>query len=453
MRNKINAILDKINVFIVIYLIVLVPITFLINYFSIFHFGSRFTFKIHQALTMILPLEIIIYSYKLFSKQFRLNIFDLLIFLLILVGFISVMNARDMTLALWGSTNRYEGFIQICAYYFLFLNARFIKDKDQVIKIINSLIVVGLLQFIYSCLQVFVRGDYIYVKNEVVSYRASGFIGHPNMLGTYIVLTLLLALGMYLLYDKNKKFYLISSLLLYINLILTQSTGPYFGFVIGLIFMIIYLIIKKKINIEQILVIVSASVILLLGTTMISRAYCENKFYDKFEDDFTIVGDIKTTFTTLGKIITSSDEEDNYGVTSVQQYGSNRLWIWKRSLKLVPKYLWTGAGIDNFGIVFMESLNETDLSYMTNAYIDRAHNEYLQILVTEGIFSLLFYLTLLFLVFMRGIKSKDTLVWVLMFGFVGYAVQAFSNIRVYNMAPFFFVVMGILVGLTEKVEE
>ena len=52
--DKVNSILDKITFIIIICLIALVPITFFINYFSLFHLGSRFTFKIHQVLTFIL---------------------------------------------------------------------------------------------------------------------------------------------------------------------------------------------------------------------------------------------------------------------------------------------------------------------------------------------------------------------------------------------------------------
>ena len=52
--------------------------------------------------------------------------------------------------------------------------------------------------------------------------------------------------------------------------------------------------------------------------------------------------------------------------------------------------------------------------------------------------------------FVRGIKSKDKLVWILLFAFVGYVLQAFTNISVYNVAPFFFVVMGFMEGLIIK---
>lgn len=446
--NKVNSILDKINLIIIICLIALVPITFFINYFSLFHFGSRFTFKIHQVLTFILPIEIFIYFYKLFTRRHRIDIFDLLIYLLILLGIISTIYAEDVNLAIWGSIYRYEGLVQICAYYMLFLNSRFINKKTLIVKVINSLLIVGILQFIYSFLQVFVRGKYIYVKYEFVYYRASGFIGHPNMLGSYIVLTLLLALGMYFLYDKNKKFYLISSILLYINLILAESTGPFYGFICGLIFMFVYLLKKKKICFSTILITTMVMIMGLLSVTMVSKLWCTYKFHDKFRDYFTITGDIKDTFVTIKEFISNDVKNSESQVSAIESYGSNRIWLWSRSLKLVPKYWLHGTGIDNFTKAFSNNLSEADknISYLGGALFDRAHNEYLHLLITQGIFTLITYLALLLLVFIKGVKSKDTLTWVLLFSFVGYAIQAFANISVYNVAPFFFVVMGMLVG-------
>ena len=446
--NKVNSILDKINFIIIICLIALVPITFFINYFSLFHFGSRFTFKIHQVLAFILPIEIFIHFYKLFTRRHRIDIFDLLIYLLILFGIISTIYAEDVNLAIWGSIYRYEGLVQICAYYMLFLNSRFINKKELIVKIVNSLIIVGILQFIYSFLQVFVRGRYIYVKYEYVFYRASGFIGHPNMLGSYVVLTLLLALGMYFLYDKNKKFYLISSILLYINLILAESTGPFYGFICGLIFMFVYLLKKKKIHFSSVIITSMLVVIGLLGVTITSRVWCAEKFHDKFQDYFMITGDLKDTLTTIKGVFFNDVKNSESQVSTIESYGSNRIWLWSRSLKLVSKYWLHGTGIDNFTVPFSRVLTDKDRNtpHLANSLFDRAHNEYLHLLITQGIFAFITYLILLLLVFVKGVKSKDILTCVLLFSFVGYAIQAFANISVYNVAPFFFVVMGMLVG-------
>ena len=120
------------------------------------------------------------------------------------------------------------------------------------------------------------------------------------------------------------------------------------------------------------------------------------------------------------------------------------MWIWKRSLQIIPKNILTGAGIDNFGYAFLR------VDDRRIAYVDKAHNEYLQLLITQGVFALITHLLLLILVFRKGIKSKEPLVWILMFSFVGFAVQAFMNISVYNVTPFYYIVMGLLVGYSKE---
>lgn len=455
MKEKFEKILYWINYILIILLIVSVPITFLINYFSIFHFGLSFTFKVHQILTIILPIEIFIYFYKLFTRKIRMNIFDLLILLLLLFGIISTVNAIDINTALWGSIYRFEGFIQISTYYFLFLNSREFFTKEKCISIINTLIGMGLVQFFYSFLQVFIRGKYIYVKEEFVSYRASGFVGHPNMLGSYTVLVLLLALGMYLLRNKNKKFYLFSSIALYINLILTESTGPYFGFCFAILFLIIFLKIKKLINFKQISVIIVSMVVLLFGVSCTTELVSEKVFHEEFQDKFSIRHDIKDTVVLVKKLLfgdstvyNPSTEDEK--VNELELYGSNRIWLWERSVLLIDDYIWTGTGVDNFGNAFPK----VDNRFQGRVNFDKAHNEYLHLLITQGIFVFVSYMSLLVIIFIKGIsyKVKNNLVYILLFSFIGYAAQAFMNISVYNVAPFFFIVMGLLVGIIQENE-
>ena len=137
-----------------------------------------------------------------------------------------------------------------------------------------------------------------------------------------------------------------------------------------------------------------------------------------------------------------SNSSGNDNEVTIDNYGSGRFTIWENTMKIVPKYFWLGSGIDNFGYVY----NKQDVG----SYCDKAHNEYLQILVTEGIFTLITYLSLLFNLFIDGIKSKNKLVWVLLMSFIGYAVQAFLNISSVLVAPIYFIIMGMLSGLIYK---
>jgi putative inorganic carbon (HCO3(-)) transporter len=136
-------------------------------------------------------------------------------------------------------------------------------------------------------------------------------------------------------------------------------------------------------------------------------------------------------------------------------YGSFRIFIWRNTLKVVPKYLVHGVGIDNFYNAFDEPLF---LKFGDNyiEYYDKAHNEYLEKLVCEGIFSCLTYIIMLFVIFIKSfkyiIRCDDYVVSALFFAFIGYCVQAFFNISVIHMAPLFYIVCGLLCCMEDVFE-
>ena len=136
--------------------------------------------------------------------------------------------------------------------------------------------------------------------------------------------------------------------------------------------------------------------------------------------------------------------------------GTGRIYIWKKALENAPRYLLTGIGVDQFFYI-----NNGEIIYdpITGNAIDKAHNEYLQILLTEGIFKCITYIIFLLWIFFKGvikiIKSKkvDPLLVGLLFSFTGYCVQAFFNISVITVAPIFFVIGGLLLAQLDKKKE
>ncbi len=77
---------------------------------------------------------------------------------------------------------------------------------------------------------------------------------------------------------------------------------------------------------------------------------------------------------------------------------AGRIFIWKNTLKISKNYLLLGVGYDNMGELFF---NETGI------YIDKAHNHYLNVLVSNGIIYLFIYLALFIIVIIRGLRSKQ----------------------------------------------
>lgn len=429
-----SKIINKLNFILIIFVLVLNPLWLLICA-NLKSFGLTIPFYYYQILYFLIPVEVIIYAYKIIKKEVKFNYYDMIVFILLILLGIVTSNSIDVSTSIWGAYKRNEGLLTMISYYLLFLNCRSLNEK-QIRFGVKVLFEIGIVQFVYCLFQVFLRfpGLELFSLNDV-NYMAMGFVGNPNFLGSYCIMLLGLALMLYLV--KGERKYFVLSIIFFINLILAQSTGPFFAFIILFIFMIVFMKIKGIIDWKKIGIVCAGFILTFIIVSNGVELYCKKVFNDKIVSSYTIKGDILNTLNLFG--VSKGNNEENI---TIEDYGSGRITIWKNALKAVPKYFWLGSGIDTFGYVY--SQNNKGL------YYDKAHNEYLQILVTEGIFTLNSYLSLLLLLFIDGVKSNNKLIWVLMMAFIGYALQAFLNISVNTVAPTFYIIMGMMAGLISQ---
>ena len=132
------------------------------------------------------------------------------------------------------------------------------------------------------------------------------------------------------------------------------------------------------------------------------------------------------------------------------EFGSGRLYIWKNVLPLVPERLWLGGGPETLALrreILFERWDET-LGLLLQSVADTAHNEYLHVLVCQGLPALLFYLGALGFACAGWIKHAptDPAAAMLGAGVLGYCIQAFFGISSVVSAPFFWGALGLLVG-------
>ena len=428
-----SKVINKINFGLIIFAIIISPLWLLLAAnFELVNLTVPFYY--YEILYFLIPLEIVIYVYKIIKKEIKLNYYDIIVFLILILLMIVTNNSIDIDTSIWGAYKRNEGFLSILCYYLLFLNSKSLDEK-QINIVIKTFFGVGIIQFVYCMLQVFFRfpGLQLFSLNGV-NYMAMGFQGNPNFLGSYCIMLLGLALMLYLV--KGERKYFVLSIIFFINLILAQSTGPFFAFIILFIFIIVFMKIKGIIDWKKIVIVCASFILTFIIVSNGVELYCKKVFNDNIVSSYTIKGDILNTLNLFG--VSKGNNEENI---TIEDYGSGRITIWKNALKVVPKYFWLGSGIDTFGYVYQKD---------SNVYYDKAHNEYLQILVTEGIFTLISYLSLLLLLFIDGVKSNNKLIWVLMMAFIGYALQAFLNISVNTVAPTFYIIMGMMAGLISQ---
>ncbi|MBR6103105.1 MAG: O-antigen ligase family protein [Ruminococcus sp.] len=143
--------------------------------------------------------------------------------------------------------------------------------------------------------------------------------------------------------------------------------------------------------------------------------------------------------------------------TGFDHFANERGFIWKYGLACVPKYWAFGIGLDNYRWCFSHpqmGLQPDNSNYSGG----KAHNEYIHILVTQGVFQLLNYLCLYIYIFVVGIRtvlhSEDKegrlITWAALGMFTAYALQAVFNSSLVNVAPYMWVTMGIILCVKDQ---
>ena len=354
---------------------------------------------------------------KIKKDFFKFNIIDILLLLMLVFGFISTIFAYDVGLSINGVKPRYEGLFAIAYYLSLAYLSSYVKNKKL---IINVILFTGMVQTIYAICQVNCLFGVIKYTHYAYDYEiwATGFIYNPNFFATYVLLCLLYSIGLF--FDEksiiNKIMYCLLICLFMVGLLIANTTSCAVGFIISFIYLLFYSI-KKK----EFMKIICITVVLLLSSTFVIMA---NKT--------TLVGDLSRTGYEVSELYKGKNDE---------QFGTKRIGLWQKTLVIIPRYLLHGVGIDNFGKV----LDGKAIKIGPYAY-DKAHNEYLQILVTEGIFCLMTYLIFYFILVVKCIKNSfcgNSLY--LIIPIIGYLVQAFFNISVIDVAPIFWIGIGFLI--------
>ena len=414
MKKELN--IEKIIYILIMLVMLLIPILKLSTYiptiekFYLTHFEVKRVYVLWIAIFFML----IIYLYLIFSKKQKIGCIDIIIYILTILAFLSTKYALDFETSFFGERYRYEGLLTILSYYLLILNARSIKQEKYKKNIIKLFLIIGIFQSIYAILQSYT--NFSFIRRHSIDYMAMGLCSNPNFFGSYMVMQLLI-IGYIYVYDSKKKYLLIYTFFA-IVLYVAESTGPVLSVVITLLFSL-FLIPKKFKKIIKLII------ILLLSFVFAELSLKYVQIY-KYEKEFIANYDIKSEISTIFK-------------TPVEQIGNGRLTIWKNSIPLVKKYWLIGCGLDNFKKAYPN---------WGSVKFDKAHNVYLQISITNGIPALILFLTLLFIVFLKGIKSKSGFLIPIYMAFIGYSIQAFLNISVIDVAPYYFIVIGLI--LSEK---
>jgi tetratricopeptide (TPR) repeat protein len=134
---------------------------------------------------------------------------------------------------------------------------------------------------------------------------------------------------------------------------------------------------------------------------------------------------------------------------------------WRAGIRMLQDHIWFGVGLDRYGEYFREYRDAAQvLRRGPNVGSNAAHNVFIQLGATGGIFVLLAYLVLVGFIFWRGIVglrqnvgTKQILFATFFGAWLTYLAQAIISIDNIGVAIWGWVLGGAIVGLSYNKEE
>lgn len=379
-------------------------------------------------------ISFILYIITKILKKEKILFRDIIIVVLTFFDFLSYIFAYNKEVALIGEYSRYEGLYSLITYYSIFLLSTTITKKNQKL-LLTLMVIIGIYEILVGSIQILRISNifgYDRSRNWSFSFKyATGTLGNPNFYSTYILICLLYVFSKLLKVDDTTKLfiYLFMFIFFIYGLIIGNTVSCLLAFAIILLAVLIKKVgninLKSIKNISYIIISCLLICLALIVTDSISK------------------GKIKYA---IDKNFKEFNEILSHGITD--ETGNYRVLVWKKTLKKVPQYIYTGIGIDNFGYI---DDGERICVELTNKSLcfDKVHNEYLQILITEGIFRLIAYLVFISWIIYINVKQKKNftdLEYGIFLGIIGYLIQALFNISVISVAPIFYMLLGFSIS-------
>lgn len=362
---------------------------------------------------------------------------------LTIIGIINVLFSKYKMISLYGTRLRTEGLLTLVSYYVIFLGASILKETKYRYILLHLFLVLGCVVSVFGVIQFTGISDMsAYPGMAQVPMR------NPNFFASFAVLFTGVGMGGYFLcsnkaevsYSNRRRtrlLWFVFILFGYAASISAASTVAYVGLIMMLLLYVFFELVSKRRDFLSFIWLVVGLVAMVVLFNLLKQ------------------GAVVNEITSVGRQI--KEEGSVFG----DSVGTKRMLIWKRTLALLPEYWLFGCGIELLIDHCLEHVN----GGMLIAF-DRAHNEYLNLWITEGIFALVIYLVFLFALFLPGIamfmKNKktgevrhvgDEVSKIALFAFFGYIAQAFFNISVVQVAPYFWMICGLLYSRKRNVNE
>jgi O-antigen ligase len=357
-----------------------------------------------------------------------------------IASILSTIFSISPKLSIHGDVFREEGIYTILSYLALPIAfSTIIKSEKQLLNLIKGLLITTTLISTYAIIQYLGYNPTEHFIPLLRSFenRPGSTIGNPNFLGKFLVLTLPLFIVHYCIATQRveKILLLLGWLISFSALIITYTRASWFSFAFSIL--VLAFLLRKKIAWGR------QRELLFIGCLLFILAVSWE--IHSWITKPTIPGIANPSITT--KIFKTFD---------LQKGGGNgRLYLWGKALTLIKETPLLGYGLDAHEIAMDRFNLEYSRKFKVFGIIDRAHNNYLDMAIAQGLIGLGTYLSVIITFIFWLIKTIRTdqavarQIWYcgMLSAVAGYLLNDVFTFSVVSVSPTFWSLLGISIAM------
>lgn len=350
-------------------------------------------------------------------KNFFKSIFGIIFSLTAISFLISAFLAIDQFIAFWGDVERGEGVFGIFTVGLFLLLGYFWFNQVDWKKFWWGAWGVGVIISLYAWL------EYLGIFGLTQVARPGSLLGNAGMLSTYFVLLLMVPVILWIEVKEKVKYLLFGSEALFLSGILLSGTrGAFLGLVAGIVFLAVWQAMKGGEEVWFWKKSKSFWARIVLGVLIVFAVVF----------GFTRSSDVWTKVPLLNRLALSAVSNVKDPSTATRLITWDIAW---KSFKEKPVFGW---GSDHFITAYERHYNPEFATY-GETWIDRAHNQFLDMLVSRGVVGLGLWLVLLAFLFLLPPKDfyGKKFWWAILTAYIAQSIFIFDSILSYLMVASF----------------
>src|SRR3972149_6044903 len=405
---------DKLIVGLLLAVVVAVPLFFDIRLYSVFDLSKL------MALYLLTIAILVVWSIALVFKhgfKFSHTAIDIPILAYIFIFIISSIISINPVMSLFGTYKRFEGLTATLCYIFLFyVTVNFVTSQKRFYLLIIAIVTGATVSSIYGIAQHL--GFDIFKWSSFEARRVFSTFGNPVFFSAYLVMTLPLAVGIFLSNSFLQKessvpkrahflwiFYVLSSII-YTTFWFTNTRACFVALIGGLTPFLFFIFKRQTHEKYKFFVLVASFTLIGIFFNIRYDSSIVKRFTERFTDDVRTSGNPTVSPFIKGGELQISEKTQLHKrpwiATKVPVTDStfSRIFQYLAALNIIGNYPIFGVGPDTIGIVYQKNLAKVFSSIESDKGFhfprqDRIHNDILDTAATRGIFGVGTYIWLL----------------------------------------------------------